>query len=545
MGWFSAIISGDSVNSSYKYDYFAASDNMSKLSFSQKLWLPLVISLAALLVVSVSAAWQARETRINERKHDLVNVAQVGMSIVKDYASLVQSGALSEAQAQKQALDRLSKVRYGQDGYFLVINSKPQMVMHPIKPALDGKNLAGSADADGRHHYLTFAEVAKNPEGGFVDYVFPHPGALAAQAVGKIGYVVRYEPWDWIIATGAYVDDIDAAFLHSVWQLGATFVALSALLIMLVIVTNRSLLRTIGGDPVYAAKVADAIAAGDLTIAIHTRDGDTSSLLVVMQRMRDALTGVIGQIKHAADNVASGAKEIANGNADLSSRTESQAASLQETASSMEQMTAMVRQTADHARTASDIAAGAAKVANRGGELIAEAVSAMKDISAESGRMVEIIATIEGIAFQTNILALNAAVEAARAGEQGRGFAVVAGEVRGLAQRSAGAAKEIRDLISRSVDRIGSGATLVENTGATIEDARDAIVRVTAVVQEIASAAAEQSAGLDQVNLAVTQMDGMTQQNAALVEQAAAAAHSLNEQALSLQIEAARFKFDR
>jgi methyl-accepting chemotaxis protein len=209
----------------------------------------------------------------------------------------------------------------------------------------------------------------------------------------------------------------------------------------------------------------------------------------------------------------------------------------------MEQMTAMVRQTADHARTASDIAAGAAKVANRGGELIAEAVSAMKDISAESGRMVEIIATIEGIAFQTNILALNAAVEAARAGEQGRGFAVVAGEVRGLAQRSAGAAKEIRDLISRSVDRIGSGATLVENTGATIEDARDAIVRVTAVVQEIASAAAEQSAGLDQVNLAVTQMDGMTQQNAALVEQAAAAAHSLNEQALSLQIEAARFKF--
>jgi methyl-accepting chemotaxis protein len=203
-----------------------------------------------------------------------------------------------------------------------------------------------------------------------------------------------------------------------------------------------------------------------------------------------------------------------------------------------------VRQTAEHARTASDLAAGAATVANRGGEMIAEAVSAMKGISAESGRMVEIIATIEGIAFQTNILALNAAVEAARAGEQGRGFAVVAGEVRGLAQRSAAAAKEIRDLISRSVDRIGSGATLVENTGATISDARDAITRVTAVVREIASAAAEQSAGLDQVNLAVTQMDGMTQQNAALVEEAAAAAHSLSEQALSLQHEAARFKFD-
>lgn len=516
---------------------------MRKLSFSKKLWLPLVISLVALLVVSVSAAWQSRVTRINERKHDLVNVAQVGLSIVKDYGSLAQSGAISEAEAQKQALERLGKVRYGEDGYFLVINSKPQMVMHPIKPALDGKDLAGTADADGRHHYVTFAEVARNPEGGFVDYVFPHPGATAAEAVGKIGYVVRYAPWDWIIATGAYVDDIDAAFMHSVWRLGATFIVLSALLVTLVVMTNRSLLRTIGGDPAYAAGVAEAIAAGDLTIAIHTRDGDTSSLLHVMQRMRDALTGVIGQIKHAADNVASGANEIANGNADLSSRTESQAASLQETASSMEQMTAMVRQTADHARTASELVVGAADVANRGGEMIAEAVAAMKDISTESGRMVDIIATIEGIAFQTNILALNAAVEAARAGEQGRGFAVVAGEVRTLAQRSGTAAKEIRDLISRSVDRIGGGATLVENTGSTIEKARDAIVRVTAVVREIASAATEQSAGLDQVNLAVTQMDGMTQQNAALVEQAAAAAQSLNEQALNLQRAAARFKF--
>jgi methyl-accepting chemotaxis protein len=462
---------------------------MFKLSFSQKLWLPLVISLGALLVVSVSAAWQARETRITERKHDLTNVAQVGLSIVKDYASLAQSGALSEADAQKQALDRLSKVRYGEDGYFLVINSKPQMVMHPIKPALDGKDLAGTTDADGRHHYVTFASVARNPEGGFVDYVFPHPGATAAQAVGKIGYVLRYEPWDWIIATGAYVDDIDAAFMRSVWQLGAIFVALSVLLIMLVVVTNRSLLRTIGGDPAYAANVAEAIAAGDLTITIRTREGDTSSLLVVMQRMREALTGVIGQIKHAADNVATGANEIANGNADLSSRTESQAASLQETASSMEQMTAMVRQTADHARTASDIAAGAAAVANRGGEMIAEAVSAMNGISKESGRMVEIIATIEGIAFQTNILALNAAVEAARAGEQGRGFAVVAGEVRALAQRSGGAAKEIRDLISRSIDEINQAVSLMDQStqqnAALVEACRRTLQRQRLLIERV------------------------------------------------------------
>jgi methyl-accepting chemotaxis protein len=521
---------------------FARGLRMHKLSFKQKLWLPLIISLVALLTVSVSAAWQSRETRIEERKHDLTNVAHVGLSIVTEYATLAQSGALPEADARKQALERLRGIRYGEDGYFLVINSQPRMVMHPIKPALEGKDLAGSADADGRHHYVTFASVAQAPDGGFVDYVFPHPGA--AQAVGKVGYVVRYAPWDWIIATGAYVDDIDAAFMESLWLIGAIFVAVSAVLVTLVTVTNRSIVRTVGGDPAYAVNVADAIASGDLTVAIRTRGGDTSSLLHVMQRMRDALTDTIRQIKHASDNVACGANEIANGNADLSSRTESQAASLQETASSMEQMTAMVRQTADNARTASELAAGAANIANRGSDMITQAVAAMKDISSESGRMVEIIATIEGIAFQTNILALNAAVEAARAGEQGRGFAVVASEVRSLAQRSATAAKEIRELISHAVNSVGSGATLVENTGSTIDKARDAIMRVTGVVQEIAAAAVEQSAGIDQVNLAVTQMDSMTQQNAALVEQAAAAAQSLKEQAMSLQRAAAAFQVD-
>jgi methyl-accepting chemotaxis protein len=197
---------------------------------------------------------------------------------------------------------------------------------------------------------------------------------------------------------------------------------------------------------------------------------------------------------------------------------------------------------ADNARTASELAAGAANIANRGGDMITQAVAAMKRISNESGRMVEIIATIEGIAFQTNILALNAAVEAARAGEQGRGFAVVASEVRSLAQRSATAAKEIRELISHAVGSVGIGATLVENTGSTIDEACDAILRVTGVVQEIAAAAAEQSAGIDQVNLAVTQMDSMTQQNSALVEQATAAAQSLKEQAISLQRAAAAFQ---
>ena len=515
---------------------------MNKLSFAQKLWLPLLISLVALLLVSASAAWLTRSTRIDERKHDLVNVAHVGLSIVREYAALAQSGALTEDAARKEALARLHDIRYGEDGYFIVIDSKPRMIMHPIKPATDGKDLANVTDADGRHHYAAFAKVAQAPEGGFVEYVFPHSTAPSAGAVPKIGYVIRFPAWDWIISTGAYLDDIDAAFYKSLYLLGGIFAVLAIVLGLLVLFINRSIARTIGGDPHYAAQVADAIAAGNLAVAIDVRQSDAASLIHVMRRMRDTLTGTIRQIKDAADNVATGAREIADGNADLSSRTENQAASLQETAASMEEMTSMVRQTAEHAQQARGLAASATEVVDRGGEMAAQAVSTMQEISAQSRKMVDIIAVIEGIAFQTNILALNAAVEAARAGEEGRGFAVVASEVRSLAQRSASAAKEIRALISWSVERVGAGAGLVERTGGTIAEARDAIGRVAQIVQEIAGAATEQSAGIDQVNLAVTQMDSMTQQNAALVEQAAAAAQSLTEQARRLQDAMAAFQ---
>ncbi|CAH2796753.1 MAG: Methyl-accepting chemotaxis sensor/transducer protein [uncultured Paraburkholderia sp.] len=511
---------------------------MHRLNFKQKLWLPLVVSLLALLAVSVSAAWLSRETRIEERKHDLVNVGHVGLSIVKEYAALAQSGALSEADARKQALERLRDVRYGEDDYFLVLDSKPRMIMHAMKPATDGKDLAGVEDADGRHHYVTFATAAQAPEGGFVDYVLPHPGNPPSAAVGKIGYVVRYAPWDWIIATGAYVDDIDAAFKQSLYVLGAVALLLSAL----VAFTNRSIQRTIGGDPAYAAQVAGEISKGNLVIPIEIRSGDDSSLLHTMRQMRDALANTIVQISGAADKVATGAREIAAGNTDLSSRTESQAASLEETAASMEQMTAMVRQTSENAQTASQLTASAKQIVTHGGQMAAEAVSTMPEISTESHKMVEIISVIEGIAFQTNILALNAAVEAARAGDEGRGFAVVAGEVRTLAQRSASAAKEIRTLISRAVGRVENGVELVDKTGTTIQAASEAIAKLSGVMRDIAAAAAGQSAGIDQVGDAVSQMDSVTQQNAALVEQAAAVAQTLTEQARLLEASIRTFK---
>jgi methyl-accepting chemotaxis protein len=297
---------------------------------------------------------------------------------------------------------------------------------------------------------------------------------------------------------------------------------------------TRSLTRQLGGEPSYAAEVAGHIADGDLSVEIDLASDDTSSMLFAMKRMRDRLGTIVSEVRNGTDMIASAATQIATGNLDLSSRTEEQASSLEETASSMEELTSTVKQNADHAREANMLAVDAAGVAENGGSEVAGVVRTMDEINASSGKIVEIISVIDGIAFQTNILALNAAVEAARAGEQGRGFAVVAGEVRTLAQRSAGAAKEIKALIDQSVANVAIGAEQAGKAGRTMERVVHSVQRVVGVVGEISAASAEQSAGIDEMNQAISQMDAVTQQNSALVEEAAAASQALQEQAARL-----------
>ena len=318
---------------------------------------------------------------------------------------------------------------------------------------------------------------------------------------------------------------------------------LAAAAVALGVLVAVSITRSITRPVREAVDVAGGIAHGDLTrrIEAHRRD-ELGDLLRTLDEMQQSLLNVVGQIRQSSDSIQSASREVAMGNQDLSARTEQAASNLEETASSMEELTSTVRQTADAARQANQLASSAAEVAQRGGSVVGQVVTTMDEINHSSQKISDIISVIDGIAFQTNILALNAAVEAARAGEQGRGFAVVAGEVRTLAQRSAQAAKEIKELINTSVEKVQSGSRLVQDAGTTMREIVESVQRVSDIIGEITAAAGEQSDGIAQVNTAVNQLDQMTQQNAALVEQSAAAAESLKDQAVRLSQAIAVFR---
>ncbi|MBV8621989.1 MAG: HAMP domain-containing protein, partial [Herbaspirillum sp.] len=293
----------------------------------------------------------------------------------------------------------------------------------------------------------------------------------------------------------------------------------------------------------HAVGVARRVAEGDLSTQVEVTSRDeTGELMAALKLMNENLRNIVGRVRQGTDTIHHAAGEIASGNLDLSARTEQQAGSLEETASAMEELTTTVRQNADNARQATQLASTASGIAVQGGSVVHQVVDTMADINASSRQIVDIIAVIDGIAFQTNILALNAAVEAARAGEQGRGFAVVASEVRSLAQRSASAAREIKTLIHDSVGKIENGSTLVQQAGSTMEDVVASVQRVNTIIAEISRASQEQSTGLEEINRAITQMDESTQQNAALVEQAAAAAQAMRDQAVQLQEAVGVFK---
>ena len=491
----------------------------------------------AILLVAIILLLGTRATMMNEKRIATRAIVDSGVSIVGQYYKEQQAGRLTQAQAQKAALDALRAVRFGDQDYIWVNDMHPVVVMHPIKPELDGKDATGIKDPNGNALFVAFVRKVEAEGAGFVEYLWPKPGREAP--VPKISYVKGFAPWGWVIGSGIYIEDVAIAFHANVRNTLVIVVLAAAAFALASLTMGRGITRRLD----LAVEIADKVAEGDLTPSAGASSNDEiGRLLQALDRMNASLTRLVQRVRHGTDEIAVASSQIAAGNQDLAQRNEEQAGSLEETVASMEQLTGVVKENSERATQAHASAASASRIATEAGSVVTQVVETMAQISASSRQVAEITSVIDAIAFQTNILALNAAVEAARAGEQGRGFAVVAAEVRSLAQRSATAAREIKSLIEASHGRVASGSQLVAQAGGKMDDVVASIGRLSSLMADVALASREQDSGISQVEQAMSQMDRMTQQNSGLVEQAAASAESLRDQAQALVAAVSMFK---
>ena len=440
----------------------------------------------------------------------------------------------------KALKDKIKSIKVGETGYFYVLNAKPgadlgKLIVHPT---LQGKSLLETKDSTGRLFVKDMLEMKK----GEIRYPWLNAETGDTTPSEKIVAFDTYPRWNWMVAGGSHTSE----FTKEIDALRNRYALFGVLAVLILVGLLFLLVRKMVTQPLQrATDAAQRLATGDLTVAVHVdRSDEIGVLLDAVNGISAGLGKVVAQVRDAAGQITVSSSEIATGTADLSARTESQASSLEETSSAMEELASTVKQNAENAWKANQLVQSAAAVALEGGQTVTDVVSTMSAIKLSSGKIVDIIGVIDGIAFQTNILALNAAVEAARAGEQGRGFAVVAAEVRNLAQRSAGAAKEIKSLIADSVDKVDAGGRLVDEAGKTMRAIVESVQQITVIMSEITAASSEQSTGIDHVNQAIVQIDEMTQQNAALVEQASAAALSMEEQARLLEERVSTFRID-
>lgn len=521
--------------------------NMTNMKVGKRLGLGFALVLALLIVVT--ALGITRMGQIQDRLEKIVGVTQVETRLILDMRAIVYDRQVSLrnltllTEAEDMAPD-LAKIKdqtkkYGEAEAALAKMFSADLSTTDVQKALLAKIKEQEAAGETLPTKAQELGLANNPE------------------AATIGLIKKIRPVQkkWLDALDELAAAQDKQSVVIADEAKAAFGAARNLMLILgglallvgafaAVLITRGILKQLGGEPEYAAHIAGQVASGDLASTIDVKAGDDSSLLAEMKSMRDSLVNIVSQVRVGTDTIATASSEIASGNLDLSSRTEQQASSLEKTTSSMKELTDTVKQNADNARQANQLAASASEVARQGGVVVSQVVDTMSSINESSKKIVDIISVIDGIAFQTNILALNAAVEAARAGEQGRGFAVVASEVRSLAQRSAAAAKEIKTLIGASVEKVEIGTKLVGQAGTTIDEVVSSVKHVTDIIAEISAASQEQSVGIEAVNRSIIEMDGVTQQNAALVEEAAAAAQSLQDQASELAKVVSIFKLN-
>jgi methyl-accepting chemotaxis protein len=512
---------------------------LENISIGKRLTLGFTIILAFAMLITGISVWRLQGVATATR--DMMQVPLAKERMISDWYGKVDSGIRRTTAIARSSDPALGAFFAEESKASSAISSELQKKVEELIVDADEKALFVRIGEQRKIYLSSRDQVAKLKAAGeleqadkIFDTVF-RPGTASYQALMMELLKMQRAKID---ATAAHIDDVAASSRQLLYVLAALVLAFGAL-------SSWLLTTGITGPLRQAVTAARRVAGGDLTghIDDSARD-ETGQLLSALKDMNASLAGIVNEVRSGTEHITTSSSEIAAGNQDLSRRTEQQAGALEETASSMEELTSTVKHNADNARQANQLAASAAQVAVKGGEVVAQVVDTMDSINQSSRKIVDIIAVIDGIAFQTNILALNAAVEAARAGEQGRGFAVVASEVRNLAQRSASAAKEIKMLIGDSVEKVNQGSKLVADAGTTMDEIVSSVHRVSDMITEITAASTEQSAGINEVYQAIGAMDAVTQQNAALVEQAAAAAESMQHQASALAQAVSVFKVD-